>query len=222
MTFEAGESLAARIAGYLSQEIIRGNMRSGERIQEARVVSALDVSRGSVREALLLLEKCHLVTILPRRGAFVTELNEVRVRSIYDLYVTLLTMLATLLAQNWSDETARTLNDKAAMAEKLAAEQDPYRFIEAGFAVMDCALQLAGNEYLLTIMKDMQPALYRTSALAIRFSPQEAGYAGHFISGLIAAAAAGNEDTIRKLVREYGSHQCDLVLRALHNHSTQS
>ena len=41
---------------------------------------ALNVSRGSVREALLILERRHLVAILPRRGAHVTVLDERSVR----------------------------------------------------------------------------------------------------------------------------------------------
>ena len=52
MSFAAPESLAEQIAKHLAQRIIAGELQSGERIQEARVVNELDVSRGSVREAL--------------------------------------------------------------------------------------------------------------------------------------------------------------------------
>ena len=69
MTFKAPDSLSEQIAHYLAERIIRGELKPAERIQELKVTQALNVSRGSVREALLILERRHLVTILPRRGA---------------------------------------------------------------------------------------------------------------------------------------------------------
>lgn len=85
MTFKAPDSLSEQIADYLAERIIRGELAPGERIQEQKVTQALNVSRGSVREALLILERRHLVAILPRRGAHVTELDERSVRSLCGL-----------------------------------------------------------------------------------------------------------------------------------------
>ena len=55
MTFKALDSLAEQIAHYLAERIIRGELKERERIQEQKVTQALNVSRGSVREALLIL-----------------------------------------------------------------------------------------------------------------------------------------------------------------------
>ena len=51
MSFPATESLAEQIARHLASRIIEGELRPGERIQEARVVNELDVRRGSVRHS---------------------------------------------------------------------------------------------------------------------------------------------------------------------------
>ncbi len=75
MTFKAPDSLAEQIAHHLAERIIRGELKERERIQEQKVTQTLNVSRGSVREALLILERRHLVNILPRRGAQVSELS---------------------------------------------------------------------------------------------------------------------------------------------------
>ena len=71
MSFKAPESLAEQIAQHIGDQIITGKMKSKERIQELKVANDLEVSRGSVREALLILEGRHLIDILPRRGAMV-------------------------------------------------------------------------------------------------------------------------------------------------------
>jgi DNA-binding GntR family transcriptional regulator len=75
-------------------------MAPGERIQEQKVTQALNVSRGSVREALLILERRHLVAILPRRGAHVTELDERSVRSLCSLMGEFYILLGNAVAQN--------------------------------------------------------------------------------------------------------------------------
>ena len=79
------DSLSEQIARHISEQIIRGELVEGERIQELRIASELDVSRGSVREALLILERTQLIEIFPRRGAIVSEMSAMQVRSLFDM-----------------------------------------------------------------------------------------------------------------------------------------
>ena len=61
---------------HLSRLIITGPAwKPRERIQELKVAGDLDVSRGSVREALLILERRHVIEIYPRKGAVVSDLS---------------------------------------------------------------------------------------------------------------------------------------------------
>ncbi|MEM1231777.1 MAG: GntR family transcriptional regulator, partial [Pseudomonadota bacterium] len=56
--------------------MIRAERPGGSRLQELTLARQLGVSRGSVREALLVLQRQQLIDILPRRGAVVREFNE--------------------------------------------------------------------------------------------------------------------------------------------------
>jgi DNA-binding GntR family transcriptional regulator len=58
----------------LEEAILSGRMRPGERIVETWLSEHLDVSRTTVREALLMLEREGYVVSEPRRGTFVTRL----------------------------------------------------------------------------------------------------------------------------------------------------
>ena len=78
-------SLAEQIAARLSESIVAGTYAPGQRVMEQAVSAEFGVSRGPVREALRLLEKDGLVTILPRRGAQVTRLSIAEVREIFDI-----------------------------------------------------------------------------------------------------------------------------------------
>jgi len=78
-------SLPEQIAAQIAARITAGACAPGQRIMEQAVAAEFAVSRGPVREALRLLEKDGLVTILPRRGAQVTNLTIAEVKEIFDI-----------------------------------------------------------------------------------------------------------------------------------------
>jgi len=58
----------------LEEAILAGRMRPGDRLVETWIAEQLEVSRTTVREALLMLERQGFVVSEPRRGTFVTRL----------------------------------------------------------------------------------------------------------------------------------------------------
>jgi DNA-binding GntR family transcriptional regulator len=82
-------SLPEQIAAQLAARITAGSYAPGQRIMEQALAAEFGVSRGPVRDALRLLEKDGLVTILARRGAQVTKLSIQEVREIFDIRVAL-------------------------------------------------------------------------------------------------------------------------------------
>ena len=95
------DSLSEQIAKHIGEQIISGELVEGERIQELRIAKELDVSRGSVREALLLLERTHLIEIFPRRGAIVSEMSAQQVRALFDTCSLLLGQIVQRIAETW-------------------------------------------------------------------------------------------------------------------------
>jgi len=83
-SFKPRETLSEQVARHLENMIAFEQLSSGDRIHESNMAKELDVSHGAVREALLMLEKRHLVRNVPRKGAFVTTLDEDFVRSLYE------------------------------------------------------------------------------------------------------------------------------------------
>ena len=80
MRIIAIESLADQIARYLEQQIVSGARIAGSRIVEGQVAAQLAVSRGSVREAMLLLQRRHLISLAPRRAPEVSQLTAASAR----------------------------------------------------------------------------------------------------------------------------------------------
>lgn len=68
-------SLIDQICSFLTESILEGKLRDGERLKEIELKEQFKVSRSPIREALRELEKKGLVTIIPRRGAFVNAVT---------------------------------------------------------------------------------------------------------------------------------------------------
>lgn len=215
MSFVAPESLSEQIAKYLAQRIIQGELSPGERIQEARVVNELNVSRGSVREALLILEKGYLINILPRRGAVVSNLSERDICNLYDLYVSLLTMLTGSVAERWQGQQLQPLLEQWHSMKALAVGPDKEAFVSAGFTLMHEAFAVCDNRYLADMLENLQPAVHRTYVLAVRRKPETIKEATVFFADIVNAVVKRDKDRIPGIVRAYGRYQCRLVLSAL-------
>lgn len=215
MAFVAAESLAEQIANHLAERIINGELRSAERLQEARIVSELEVSRGSVREALLILERRNLVTILPRRGAFVSELTEERIRGLYRLYGNLLEMLAEKLSWSGTPEHKARLDTLIQRLRHSAVEHDRSRFIEDNFELVSVAAACAGNEYLKDALENLRPPLHRALMAIIQKEPGEMEETSVFIRSLIESSMSGEMERVEELVNGYCKRNCYLAIATI-------
>ncbi|CAK14610.1 GntR family transcriptional regulator [Pseudomonas entomophila] len=216
MTFKAPDSLSEQIAHYLAERIIRGELAPGERIQELKVTQALNVSRGSVREALLILERRHLVAILPRRGAHVTELDENSVRSLCELMGEFYILLGNAVAQHWRTESdLRPFLDIQQRLQQAHAGRDIKSFVADSFAVMRAAYPFANNPYLQETVENLQPAMSRAYYLALdQRQANMVDYLDLFAS-LLGAVIARDLPRIREVLTAYCQRSCELVLAAL-------
>ena len=216
MTFKAPDSLAEQIAHYLAERIINGELKPAERIQEQKVTQALNVSRGSVREALLILERRHLVDILPRRGAQVSELSEHKVRSLCTLMGEMYILLGNAVAERWQGEA--DLAPFLAIRQRLQVSferQDINAFVEDSFNVMRAAYRFADNPYLQETVENLQPAMNRTYYLALEQRKAAMGEYLALFNRLLDAVKARDQGRIRQVLSEYGQRSCQLVLAAL-------
>jgi len=216
MTFKAPDSLAEQIAHHLAERIIRGELKPGERIQEQKVTQALNVSRGSVREALLILERRHLVMILPRRGAQVTVLNAHNVTSLCTLMSELYILLALSVAERW--QTEEDLAPFVQIQQRLHASfesQDVKAFVEESFNVMRAAYPFANNPYLQETVENLQPSMSRSYFLALEQRKAEMSEYVALFGELLEAVVARDLTQIRVVLVSYCQRSCQSVLAAL-------
>ncbi len=216
MTFKAPDSLAEQIAHHLAERIIRGELKPGERIQEQKVTQALNVSRGSVREALLILERRHLIVILPRRGAQVSVLTPHNIASLCALMSELYILLGLAVAKSWKDEVE--LAPFLQIQQRLIAScegQDVKTFVEDSFNVMRATYPFANNPYLEETVENLQPSMSRFYYLALEQRQAEMSEYLTLFGQLLEAVLARDLARVRVVLTSYAERSCQSILSAL-------
>ncbi|GGE70205.1 transcriptional regulator [Streptosporangium jomthongense] len=221
MTFQAPESLSEQIAQHLGQRIVTRDLKPGSRIQELKVAGALNVSRGSVREALLILERRHLVEIFPRRGAVVSSLTVASVNNLYDIYIDLLCMLGRKVIERLAGHELGGVMSRVREVEAViqavnstgpdAAE----KVIDAGFDVMRYAYRLVENPFLEETLENFRPAISRTYFVALDNFRDGIGQTAIFFQRLGEAALSGDAERLQSAIQAFGEHQRQQVLSIL-------
>ncbi|MCF0237569.1 MAG: GntR family transcriptional regulator [Sphaerochaetaceae bacterium] len=83
------ESLADQVYSWVKSEILKGNIKGGEKISEESLAAKLGVSRTPIREALKRLSEYGIVAISPRSHAHVIKLTETDAEEIANFRICL-------------------------------------------------------------------------------------------------------------------------------------
>ena len=79
------ESSRQYVRRCLLYNIVNVEIKPGERIIEKEYCDLFQVSRTPIREAILDLHKNHLIDVMPKRGTFVSYIDEDRVEEVRQL-----------------------------------------------------------------------------------------------------------------------------------------
>lgn len=82
---EAEEFLVDTAYSAIRQAIVRNELKPGSSLSEGSLSEQLGISRTPIRAALKRLEEESLVRIVPRRGAFVTDVSAEDIVQMYQL-----------------------------------------------------------------------------------------------------------------------------------------
>jgi DNA-binding GntR family transcriptional regulator len=152
-------SLPEQIAEWLSEEILREELAPGERITEMAVAERFGVSRGPVRDAFKLLELQGLVSIQPRRGARVTELNAQEVDEIFLIRAVLGGLAARMMMEKAPEAVISDFIHRARKIRELVPNRE--KFYQESSALSDVMTAYGGEGRLAELMRSLQKSVQR-------------------------------------------------------------
>ena len=210
------QSLPEQIAARLSERIVAGNYPPGQRIMEQAVSAEFGVSRGPVREALRLLERDGLVTILPRRGAQVTAPSIEEVREIFDIRASLNGLRDRQIAE--SPERDRVLPMLEEEVEHLARlARDPKEgdeYVEVVFRLNRFLNDAAPSRRLRAILSSLALQTLRYSRLGLS-TPERRRQSVKNWQQLVKAVREGNGLEAQRAAEQRVRDSRDAAIREL-------
>lgn len=215
MSFKAKESLSEQIARHLANQIIKGDMLAGDRIQELRIAGELEVSRGSVREALLILQRRHLIDILPRRGAVVKEMSESHVRSLYEVMQILLGLVVRKAIKVMDEDDLDSFIELIHDLQQQAEARDTEAFFDASFRFFERAYPFANNPFVQDILVNLQPAVQRAYYMALHLDQDEVKECLSFFKAIVETIFRRDVRSALEIIREFAEHQSSLVQESI-------
>jgi DNA-binding GntR family transcriptional regulator len=149
--------LYEQVAEQLRARIFAHSLSPGSWIDELALCAECGISRTPLREALKVLATEGLVTMKPRRGAYVTEVSERDATEVYHLLGVLESDAAAEVARHAS---AQQLDELAALHDELeAAVADRERFFAVNEAFHMRLLSMADSRWRSQVVADLRKVM---------------------------------------------------------------
>jgi DNA-binding GntR family transcriptional regulator len=145
------------VAERLRAQIFARELEPGAWIDEMKLAGAYGISRTPLREALKVLAVEGLVTMKPRRGAYVAEMSRDDVAQIYHLLALLESDAAGEVARHATDDQLALLQRLHERLEKLARQRDAFFAANEQFHM--ALLEAAGNRWRTQIVADLRKVM---------------------------------------------------------------
>ncbi|WP_428425375.1 GntR family transcriptional regulator [Pararhizobium sp.] len=154
MTEQSGPS-TQQIVEKVWLSIAERRLRPGVQLKEEQLATIFNVSRARIRQALAVLERDGLVTIIPNRGAFICKPSVEEARDVFFVRRTVERCVIERLCVSVSKVNLKRLRDHVAK-ERIANAQDITTDIiklSGGFHLL--LAETVGSDFLFTTMRDL-------------------------------------------------------------------
>lgn len=150
----AHRPLYEEVAEHVRQRIFGRLLEPGAWIDEQQLCTELGISRTPLREALKVLASEGLVTMKPRRGAYVTEMSERDVREAYQLLALLESDAAGAVARQASAADLAELQALHEELERSVIQREAFFSANERFHLR--LLEIEGNRWRLHMVTDLR------------------------------------------------------------------
>ncbi|WP_020500016.1 GntR family transcriptional regulator [Sciscionella marina] len=165
------ESRRNWILRHLRHRIATGEFTAGDRLVERDLSAAYNLSRGPVREAIMVLEHEGLVVTHPYRGAVVAEISQAEITEILvPIRLVIERAAFRAVAETPPDGLVEHLSGIVARMERRSSSAlDAEQLADLDVEFHEAVITAAGHTQSLQIWRTLQP---RVRAYFLRDAPQ--------------------------------------------------
>ncbi len=191
--------------------ILTGKISPGMRLMEEELAEDMGVSRTPIREAIRKLEKEGLITIEPRRGAYVSQISTKDMVEILEVRQNMEGLAAELAAQRMSEEDKEKLRNIAKAYEEAVAAGDMAEMIRCDTAFHHIIVEATQNKILIQMVEQLQEMVLRFRYIYYdNFKRAEQMLSEH--QAIYEAIAGGNTEVARESANVHIDRLKSLIL----------
>lgn len=198
----------------VQRAILRCELRPGELVSEADVMSRFGLRRAATRSALDRLSVVGLLRSLPRRGFVVKPITLRDVNDLFQLRGIIETAAVRLAAGRVDESSLRRLDKICTAGYQLGDRESEAQFLHANSEFHLMIAAASGNDRLVVVtaqvLSEMERLFHFGLALRDRTSEMQQEH-----QALIEALARGDADAAERMTREELSSSKAMVLDAL-------
>jgi DNA-binding GntR family transcriptional regulator len=160
-------TLREKILEHIRDAIISGSLKAGSRVSEPELAERYGISRTPIREAFRQLESEGYLTVIPRRGAVVSEFSQKDVEDFYAIKSILEGYAARQACNKLTGKELDKLQANNARLAVLADQNDIKAFfkIHNDFHVM--FIKAADNEKLRELINSVETRFQRLRFMSL-------------------------------------------------------
>lgn len=193
--------LSEKAYHLIKEKIITLELPPSSLINEQPLMDELGLGRTPIREALQRLEMEGLITIVPRRGAFVADISITDLYKIFETRIFLEGFCARLAAQRATPHQLSQMEDTVAQLEQ-ASENGVKTLMDIDSRFHQLLYQAADNEFLAAVLRRFYDLSLRIWHLVLeRIGDVQDSIAQH--RGVVNALKAQDEDLAEALIQEH-------------------
>ena len=198
MGLKIPENLTKQAFRYIRDEIIQGKLDGRQHLTENYFAERFGISKSPVREALNRLESEGLISIVPRRGAFVVQLSVHDIEEIFELREALEVLVAKDAILN--EKILKRMRAAVMSAKQFREQNDKNNYIRADATFHTTLAEASSNSRLKKVLENMRNQMLivrtRTFELSSHTSVKQ-----HL--DILDALEQGNRDLAANLMAEH-------------------
>ncbi|MCI8464244.1 MAG: GntR family transcriptional regulator [Lachnospiraceae bacterium] len=152
--FGSNPSLKQLAYDNLKQRIISGELKPGYRLREEDLSAEMSISRAPIREALNMLERDGFTTIVPRKGALVSEVLKEDIRYIWEMRALLEPYAARLSTDQIPEEKIGEVKKK--LQKVFDHPDDLAQYVNSDLEVHQMLVDYLQNRFLKSTLENMK------------------------------------------------------------------
>src|ERR1700735_1420662 len=152
-------TMGRRLYETLAKQIITGEIKPGQRLDERDLAERFEVSRTPVREALRGLQERGLVEIMPRRGVVVATISLDRLQELLEAQCELEALCSRRATESMTTMERKELELLHEQGAQQAANGDHVGYLETNDQFHSVIARGTHNAVLVTMLSDLRERL---------------------------------------------------------------